>query len=198
MSEGLRIRLKHGTAAEARMRTALQALTNRYPLTEWIFTDTVEVDEDAWPHSHPVLTLNTANAGDELMALAEFIHEQLHWFEEAHQDDRDRAVAETLLHYPTVPSARPEGAGDEASTRLHLIVCHLEHQALKALIGAAAARQTILALAAHHYGWVYRTVLADEHKIGVIVRSHNLLPRGLRDADDRVAPRELQPRPTTS
>src|SRR5205823_5677328 len=126
MSDGLEIRLRNGTLAEARMRDVLLRLLARYDLAGWLFTKLIEVDENAFPHSHPILTLNTAHERDETSALAELVHEQLHWFEEQHAESRERAILETAVHYTKVPSARPEGAGDEGSTRLHLLVCYLE------------------------------------------------------------------------
>lgn len=185
MTPAVNITLKNDTPAETRARTALLALLARHDLTGWIFTNTVEVDETAWPHSHPVLTLNAQHTDNEAMFLAEFLHEQLHWFEEEHSEDRDRAIMETAHYYPSVPSARPEGAGDEGSTRLHLLVCYLEYQALKRLQGNKRARQTITALSRHHYCWVYRTVLRDERKIAAIIRKYGLLPEPLLPAADQ-------------
>lgn len=180
MTSGLEITAKSGTPAEERMQRVLYGLFEKYDLSGWTFTRTIEVDEKGWPHSHPVLTLNTANERDEVMALSELVHEQLHWFEEDNQERRDRAIEETKLHYPEVPIARPEGAGDETSTRLHLLVCYLEYQAMKSLVGNRAARQVMEALSRHHYRWVYRTVLAEEAKIAEIIRMHNLVPAPLR------------------
>jgi hypothetical protein len=176
----LDIRPKSGTPSERRMCDVLENLCRQHDLAPWIFTRRVDVDETAIPHSHPVLTLNTENEHDEAMALAELVHEQLHWFEEEHALERDRAIDETTVYYPEVPSARPEGAGDETSTRLHLLVCYLEYQALKLLLGAEAAHRTLLATGRHHYRWIYRAVLADEPVIARIVHTHNLLPPVLR------------------
>jgi len=177
------ITLKNGTPAEVRTRLVLHALLEKYDMTGWIFTNRVVVDETARPHSHPVLTLNTQNEHNEAMCLAELVHEQLHWFEEAHAERRDRAIDETSQYYAEVPSARPEGAGSESSTRLHLLVCYFEYQAMKCLLGAHAARQTMVALSQHHYCWIYRTVLEDERKICGIVQRHDLLPEPLRRRD---------------
>jgi hypothetical protein len=162
------------------MRSTVCGLFARYDLAGWTFTHRIEIDEEAMPHSHPLLTLNAEWADDERMALAELVHEQLHWFEEEHAEDRDRAITETRRLYATVPTMRPEGAGDAISTRLHLLVCHLEHQALKMLLGEAAALAQIEALSRHHYCWVYRTVLADETRLAEIVRAHGLIPEPLR------------------
>lgn len=180
MADDLQIILKNGTPAEIRKRLALLAILEKYDVSGWIFTNTVEVDETAMPHSHPVLTLNAEDDQDEPMCLATFVHEQLHWFEEQHAESRDRAIEETVQYYPEVPSARPEGAGSEYSTRLHLLVCHLEHEAMRRLLGPEAARQVIDALSRHHYRWVYRTVLSDGHRIGEIIRKYDLLPAPLR------------------
>ena len=182
MNNPLEIVLKNGTPAEERMRTVLWKLCADYDLSGWMFTRSIVVDENAIPHSHPVLTVNVENEHDEQMALAELVHEQLHWFEEEHAEDRDRAIEETNLYYRSVPSARPEGAGDEMSTRLHLLVCYLEFQVLRLLLGEPAARQKIQALSRHHYCWVYRTVLTDEATLAQIVRKHDLLPELLRAA----------------
>jgi hypothetical protein len=188
MGNNLEILLKNCTPAEERMRTVLFSLLAKYDLTGWIFTNAIEVDEMARPHSHPVLTLNTEYKQDEIMALSEFVHEQLHWFEEEHADSRDRAIDETALFYPNVPSMRPEGVGDETSTRLHLLVCYLEFQAMECFVGNRMARETMTALSQHHYCWVYRTILSDELTIGDIIRKYDLLPEPLRHRDVRRAP----------
>jgi hypothetical protein len=73
-----------------------------------------------------VLTLSTEHADDALQLLAGYVHEQLHWYEEAYAEARDRAIEATRGPYPVVPVERPEGCGDEESTRLHLLVCCLE------------------------------------------------------------------------
>jgi hypothetical protein len=168
------------------MQSRLRALLSDHPLDPWTFTETVRIAEGEMPHSHPVLTMNTAYANDPVMALSEFLHEQLHWFEEAHAGPRDRFIAATQLAYPKVPAARPEGAGGESSTRLHLLVCHLEHQALASLIGRGPARVAMHRLSRHHYNWVYRTILRDETLLADLVRAHGLLPAALRrSAPDR-------------
>jgi hypothetical protein len=180
MQPALEILVKSGTPAEQRMRRLLSRLVEEYDLTGWLFTTIVLLDETAMPHSHPVLTLNVAHERNAIMTLAEFVHEQLHWFEEQHAEDRDRAIEETRRWYPAVPSEHPEGAGNETSTRLHLLVCYLEYQALKCLVGGRAARRTIVALSQHHYRWIYRTVLSDEETIGRIICQYNLVPGPLR------------------
>jgi hypothetical protein len=174
--------LAGNTSAERHMQSRLRALLRDHPLDPWTFTGKVRIAEGDMPHSHPVLTMNTAYADNSVMALSEFLHEQLHWFEEAHAGARDRFIAATHLPYPEVPAARPEGAGCESSTRLHLLVCHIEHQALASLIGRGPARAAMRRLSTHHYNWVYRTILRDEARLAAMVRAYGLLPAVLRRA----------------
>lgn len=179
MSEKLKVRLARGSEAEARTGRSLRRLQRRYALEPWLWTREVMVDEQGIPHSHPLLTLNTTHADNELMLLAELVHEQLHWFEEAHADARDRAIEATRALFPQVPIDRPEGAGSEASTRLHLLVCTLEHDALRHLASPQAARLAIEALSRHHYCWVYRTVLDHTAPLRRLLRVHGLWPPAL-------------------
>ncbi len=58
----------------------------------------------------------------------------------------------------------PQGAPDESSTRLHLLVCYLEFQIMLLLVGAEAAREVMKTLGRDHYSWVYSTVLNDDGK----------------------------------
>lgn len=180
MKPEVNILLKTGTSAEVETRTALLSLIEKYPLHDWLFTLRVEIDENSWSHSHPTLTLDTRHRNNDLLLLSVFIHEQLHWFEEEHTTDRDLAIEETKRYYPNVPSAPPQGAFDEPSTRLHLLVCYLEFQIMKHLVGTETARQVMLTLGRDHYSWVYWTVLDDESNIAQIIRKYDLLPEGLR------------------
>jgi hypothetical protein len=132
------------------------------------------IEEGAIPHSHPVLTLSTVNGGD--FQLASLLHEQMHWFCAAHDADAERAYEEQLRpRYPVVPVGRPDGAEDEESTYLHLIVCWLELDALIQLRGqSVAATVAEGAAAAGLYAWVYRTVLHDFDALRTIYAQHSL------------------------
>ncbi len=112
------------------------------------------------------------DVGDDDTLLSNFVHEQLHWFEEMHPDERDAAIAELRDIYPEAPDGPPEGARDRYSTYLHLLVGFLEHEALKELIGAE--RATELLSARTYYTWVYRTVLDDGETIRSVAQKHGL------------------------
>lgn len=95
-------------------------------LQRWLFTGGTIIDEGARiPHSHPVLTLNTRIEGD-VDLLSVLVHEQLHWFANEKEDAVEEAVLEFRQIFPEVPVRGHEGARDEYSSYLHLVVCDLE------------------------------------------------------------------------
>ncbi|MBW8862599.1 MAG: hypothetical protein JF601_09570 [Acidobacteria bacterium] len=145
----LEITLKQGSAREGQTRDQLQRLLKNYDLSRWIFTKTVVIDDRAIPHSHPVLNKGKAT---------------------------DEAIADLQALFPTVPGKPPEGAQDEHSTYLHLIVCFLEYDADKELLGELKARQVMDFWATDHYTWVYKTVLERPRDIGGVLSKHKLRP----------------------
>lgn len=183
MTISLSIRLQNNTTRERQAARLLHGFAEQYDLAPWIYTSELLVDENSLPHSHPVLTLNTGRNDDPAMLLSLFIHEQLHWFEEEFSERRDRAILRTESVFPTVPVNRPEGAGSEASTRLHLLVCYLELQALTQLLGAGTAHRIIRTLSRDHYCWVYRMILENPQPIRRILIENGLWPQALIDVD---------------
>ena len=169
----LEIALKHGSAREARTRDQLQRLLKTYDVSRWLFTKAIAVDDDVIPHSHPTLTLSTRHLQDDDLLLSTFVHEELHWFV-ADSKESAAAIKELRAMFPTVPAQPPEGANGEESTYLHLIVCFLEYQADKDLLGELKARQVMDFWAIDHYTWVYKTVLARERDLGAVLAKHKL------------------------
>lgn len=169
--EGLRFSTAHDSEAERRTVRALEGLLERHDLTRWRYTDAVRIDEDAIPHSHPVLTLHTRHLGDDDMLLATYVHEQIHWQLEAQPERLERALAVLRPRYPEPPVGFPEGARDVESSHLHLVVCRLELDAMIALLGESEAR-TLLGRQ-DHYTWIYERVLEDD-AIGEAVRAAGL------------------------
>ncbi|WP_157210279.1 hypothetical protein [Nocardioides aequoreus] len=161
---------------EQATRDRVLRLQSQLDLAPWTFASEVLVDATAQPHSHPVLTIDAVE--DDELLLAAILHEQLHWFEDAHADRTDAAIEATRVRWPDVPTQRPGGAGSEESTRLHLLVCHWEHLGLECLRGPKVAAAVIGRISEHHYGWVYRTVLAERALLTEISVRHGLLPPG--------------------
>jgi ketosteroid isomerase-like protein len=174
-SEPIEIRLHSGTPLEERGRDQLHRLLQTHDVRKWLFTREILIQSRVIPHSHPVLTLNTRYVDDDTAQLATFVHEQIHWFLTDHVGHArtNAAVSELRGLYPQAPTAPPEGARDEWSTYLHLIVCSLELQALTELIGEHGARKQLERW--EHYTWVYRTVLTDTEKIAGLVRRHGVI-----------------------
>lgn len=172
--EPVKIDLKHGTDAEQRTERQLERILASYDLAKYTFTRQVMIDEQAIPHSHPVLTLHTRhlNSDDEL--LSTYIHEQLHWYLDAHLSQTEAAEAELHKLYPKVPVGYPDGAQDEESTYLHLIDCYLEIRADRQVMGAERTAKVLEFWAGDHYRWVYKTVLRDDSLLAKVIEKQHL------------------------
>jgi hypothetical protein len=159
-SEGIQITCKESTVNEIRVRTELDFLIRKYNLKNYFFTDAVIINESADnPHSHPVLTLNTRHLGDIL--LSTFIHEQIHWYAVQHFSRMKAAVQELKIIYPTVPVGYPNGARDEFSTYLHIIINWLELDTLSVLLEKNQFKEVVDFLQRDHYRWIYNIVISD-------------------------------------
>jgi hypothetical protein len=172
----LEIALKQGTPDEARTRDQLERLLATYGLAPWIYTKSIVIDERAIPFSHPVLTLHTRHMKDDELLLSTFVHEQFHWFLVERRAGTEEAIADLRRLFPTVPAGGTAGARDEYSTYLHLLVCFLEQQADRQLLGELKTKQVMDFWATDHYTWVYQTVISRSREIGQIMRDRKLMP----------------------
>ncbi len=175
-SPQLSISLKHGGAKERATQHQLERLLSQYDLTQWIFTTAVLIDEDAIPHSHPILTLHTRHLRDDDLLLSTFVHEQAHWFFEQHHGDAAKAVSELHGLYPSIPVGFPEGSSDSDGNYEHLVVVYLEYEADRRLLGELRAWQVMAFWSQDHYTWVYRTVLSDRVRLRELLRKYHLDP----------------------
>ncbi len=168
----IEIVLASGTPLEERGREQLQRLLTTFDLSRWFFTRVVRIQSRVIPHSHPVLTLNTQYVDDDTAQVATFVHEQIHWFVARNQSATDSAMAALSAIYPQVPSGPPLGARDLQSTYLHLLVCLLEYDAMRELVGQEAARRVLARW--RHYTWVYHEVLERPEPIRRVLRRYRL------------------------
>lgn len=173
---GIEIALKTGGKDEQQTRAQLQRLLQEYDVAKWIFTKSVLIEENSIPHSHPVLTLSTRHLRDDELLLSTFLHEQIHWFLTQNQKSTDEAKKDLRGLFPRVPVSSPEGAMDEESTYLHLLVIYLEYRADREILGELKARQVMEFWANDHYTWIYKTVLERPRDIGNITFKHKLIP----------------------
>jgi hypothetical protein len=147
----------------------LRRLAGTYDLTRFAFTRDVVIDARAIPHSHPVLTLKTAHPDDDTL-LAEFLHEQLHWFLSPRLDGLRQAVSEFEHMYPNLPVGLPEGAPNRWSSYLHLAVNALELRATQIFVGEQRARNVLGSW--RHYRGIYRIVLDDTERVEEVLKRH--------------------------
>lgn len=146
----------------------------RYDLSKWVYTDRIQIDSSTVSHSHPLLTLNARWVGKDEQALATFLHEQIHWLLASRPHTVDSAIHDLRTLYPDAPKSPPEGARDENSTFLHLVVNYLEYRALSELLGLAEATTVLKERREVFYTWIYARVLDDTDRIGEVVRHHGL------------------------
>jgi hypothetical protein len=177
-SSALEVALKHDDQREQQTRQQLLRLLSAYDLSNWIFTRKVMIESgfQVIPHSHPVLTLSTRHLKDDDLLLSTFVHEQLHWYLGVKPKETEEAYKELKSVFPKVPVGFPEGGNDEESTYKHIIVCFLEYQAVKGILGELRAKQVMEFWATDHYTWIYKTVLDREREIGALMRKHKLVP----------------------
>jgi hypothetical protein len=177
-SSPLEITLKHNDQREQQTKQQLLRLLSAYDLSSWIFTRKIIIESGfhVIPHSHPILTLSTRHLKDDELLLSTFVHEQLHWLLGEKPKETDEAYQELRLMFPKVPVGFPEGGNNEEWTYKHILVCYLEYQALKALLGELKARQVMDFWATDHYTWIYKTVLEREREVGSLIRKHKLMP----------------------
>ena len=174
----IEIKLAHGSDAEARTRDQLNRLLQQYPLHRWYFTTAIEIDEKAIPHSHPTLTLHTRHSKDDDLLLSTFVHEEIHWFLEGRHGDTQAAENQLKALFPKLPIGYPDGAQDEESNYLHLLVNFLEWRSDRELLGELRARQIMDFWTHDHYRVVYQTMLEHPGEIGAIIAEHHLdLPK---------------------
>lgn len=171
-ADPISIKLSHNTPREQQTGESLKRVLASYDLGTYIFTPEVVIEERAMNHAFPVLTLNArfADSPDEL--LSSYIHEELHWYLRGHDSQQKAAIAELRQMYPNAAVGLPEGAENAYSTYGHLVVCYLEIEADRQLIGPERTMAVIKDKG--HYTWIYSTILRDERKISDVVDEHHL------------------------
>lgn len=174
----LNLHAVHDAPKEKQTGEQLLRLMGQYDLSKWIVTRDIDIDEDAIPHSNPVLTLHTRHLKDDALLLSTFVHEQMHRYLAEHPEDFARAVAELRKLYPKTPVGYPQGSDTEAVNYEHFLVIDLEWQADRELFGELVARQVMEFWSHDHYTWIYQTVLDHRRQFDDVVRKHHLSPGG--------------------
>jgi hypothetical protein len=159
------------------VRDRLAKMRRRFDLAQFEYTRRVRISPTEIPHSHPILTLNTRPQSDDAL-LCTYLHEQMHWYLWRLGGPSSDPVApfydELKRRYPTAPTHIPDGANDEYSTYLHLVINWLEIEAASCLLGREQAIS--VALATPVYRWIYRQVIKDWDELGLLYRKHKIIP----------------------
>lgn len=165
------ITTESGDSREERIKEILQDLLTKYDLSRYDFTDKVHIKRLVIPHSHPVLTLNTYTYNENSI-LSTYLHEQIHWFMSQNNQQVNEAIQDLRYQYPEVPVGGSEGARDEHSTYLHLVICPVEYKLLKNFIGDNAARKVIEN--SNVYQWIYKTTIEDYESLMKTINKYSL------------------------
>ncbi len=168
------ITTKSGTPKEEETKQRLLKLLEKFDVSKYLITSEMIIEEGAIPHSHPVVTINTRTYQIEENILMVFLHEQLHWYLDEHEEAVSKAVEELRKIYPEVPVGYPEGARNEDSTYLHLVLCTLEFNVAKELFGEKMAHDLLEYWKTDVYRWIYRTVQNDYSQLAELINKYKL------------------------
>jgi hypothetical protein len=159
------------------VRGMLLDARSRFDLSPFEYSTQVRIAPTEIPHSHPRITLNTW-VRDDLTLLSMYLHEQMHWYVTwySHADTPRwrRLLSQLRERYPAVPVGGTDGANDEFSTYLHLLVNWLEVEAVSRFIEPDRVVQHVRALP--FYRWIYQTVVDDRQSLDLLYRDQGLLP----------------------
>ncbi|KAA1154377.1 hypothetical protein [Pseudoalteromonas fuliginea] len=171
----LNVELANKSEKEQLKYSQLKRVEKTYDLGKWQFTDSVVIDEFAKrPHSHPKLTLTVSMPKNDGAFLSQYLHEQIHWFEDSRKTEVQNVINDLKIKYPDAPKKGPEGARSELSTYLHLAVCLLEYDALTEILGEEEAHKIISTNSKYFYKWIYQKTLTEPDSIRDILVKHNL------------------------
>jgi hypothetical protein len=158
-------------------RQNLEHLLQIYDLSPYLLTLDIQIQSQALPHSHPVLTLNTRFAEQPNKLLATFIHEQLHWWVLSKTKELNQPIEEIKAILPTLP--KEELGSDVNSAYLETIICFLEYKTMIQLVNKKEANKILKDFINTDkvYPWIntqmylkFKAIEAilNKHKLGVI------------------------------
>ncbi|TNC08887.1 hypothetical protein FF100_27925 [Methylobacterium terricola] len=177
MNDRIAIDLSAAQKSAERVRSLLLKLWATHDLQRYEYTRTVRIAPSGPCYSHPVLTLN-GNFQAEEQVLCTYLHEQMHWYLTWYSHGNTsgwQEIWDALRQaYPSLPIGFPEGANDEFSSCLHIIVNYLEIEAVSNVLGQDVARG--LAAKNFIYRGLYEIVLRDWEPLTALYRRHGLSP----------------------
>ncbi|WP_143323438.1 hypothetical protein [Cognaticolwellia aestuarii] len=176
-AQAIEFTTEHNTESEKMTIELIKSLNKAHDLTKWQFSNVIHINKKAIPHSHPVLTLHTRhNKPKEIdLLLSTYLHENIHGYLDAHQTKLADIIAVLKKRFPNVAVGYPEGASDEYSTYLHIVVCFLELDAIRQLLSEARYNKVINFWQKDHYTWIYKLIDEHDNEIAMLIKQHKLL-----------------------
>lgn len=129
------VQSRHGNLREAIAHRQVVRLVSEYTLFNWLFTDTVMIDENARPHAFPVLTLNAVHIENDPRALAELVHQEIRWHLAQNETQVEQYIKEMLKRPDALVDSITSDLPPDSIVYLNLLVCALERGAINDLIG---------------------------------------------------------------
>jgi hypothetical protein len=177
VAQAIEFSTEHNSGSEKNTIELIKSLNKAHNLTKWQFSEAIHINEKAIPHSHPILTLHTRHnkQQDVDLLLSTYLHENIHRYLDNHQTALASIILALKKRFPNVAVGYPEGARDEYSSYLHMVVCFLELDAIRQLLSEARYNKIVRFWQQDHYTWVYNLVVEHDKEIATLIKKHNLL-----------------------
>ena len=153
-------------------------LVQIFDLSPFLYTSRLSIEKNVAPRSHPVLTLNTKFANSPHKLLAQWLHQEFHWWANSHPGNIRKAIIDLKKIYPQVPKTIQE---TEKLVYLHFIINYLELRSLEKYLGHKEALKVMREMMKeeNHYLWVYETVIMQSETVKKVIDANKLMPPGL-------------------
>lgn len=153
-------------------------LVQIYDISPFLYTSRISIENKVPPRSHPALTLNTKYASSPHKLLAQWLHQEFHWWANSHPGNIRKAILDLKQLYPQVPTTSQE---TEKLVYLHFIINYLELRSLEKYLGHKEALKVMREMMKeeNHYLWVYQTVIMQSETVKKVIHANKLLPPGL-------------------
>ncbi|MDO9182636.1 MAG: hypothetical protein Q7U04_09520 [Bacteriovorax sp.] len=166
-----------------KLQSMIEDLISKYDLSKLRFRRNLLVLKSGRPFSpakEPSIyffaeSRSTDYTADKNRLLSTLIHEEYHAYLAQFPVELEKAKIMLMKLYPKeqLPSNKNEMADDLESTYLHLVVCWLEYDSIKKLLGQEEAKRIISTGSV--YRWIYDRELESYEKIGAIIKDAGLL-----------------------
>jgi len=160
---------------ELKAKSQIERLVKTYNLERYILSSNITIEYHATPEAHTDIALNTLWVEDDDMALASFLHEQMHLIGNVKSREVEKTLRQLSNTYSNIPIGKFLGAKSTHSNYVHIIINFLEYKALREVLGKEKAREIIEKRANLIYKWIYKKVIEDYDKLQVLFSKNGIL-----------------------